>query len=597
MPGAPQIERIQKSALFWLFAAMVACPTAAPRASDNEPALKAGSTTGDHAHAAVFDEAVFPSAQACGVCHTEHYREWSVSPHAYAQISPTFNAYHATLGVLTNGTLGDFCERCHTQVGMTAAEPVITPNSNRSDVAREGVTCVVCHRVSEAYGKISGRLPLEAGDIESPIYGPRPDDELRRVLTSPDEFEGFSPETGTRQRKIHRQARMLEQLSHPGFCGRCHDVRLPSGFRLEDALSEYKQTDAAKRGESCQACHMGPVPGVPSEYPPAPAAVVGGAKTRPARRTNHMFVGPDDPLVHPGIFPHDAEAAEYVTPLEWVSFDYQAGWGTDEFEATEPGPAEFPELWADPDERSYARAIIDRQLALRAEAHERGTTLLRNGYGLGEIQNLQARDGLKFAIEVRNETYGHSVPTGLIAERNVFLQVSVHDAEGAVVFRSGDLDPNGDVRDMHSLYVHSGVVPRDKQLFNLRSPFMIRLAHGGEREQVLPANYSFDPLVFIRPSTTPSVLFGGVRGARLQKRNIEALGHRWARYTVETEELTGKAPYTVRVALVAGQLPPHLIHAISGVGFEYGLSARTLSEAIVAGYRVLWERSVVLDAK
>jgi nitrate/TMAO reductase-like tetraheme cytochrome c subunit len=55
---------------------------------------------------------------------------------------------------LTKGTLGDFCERCHTQVGMFTGEPILTSNKNRAKVALEGITCVVCHRVPEAYGKI-----------------------------------------------------------------------------------------------------------------------------------------------------------------------------------------------------------------------------------------------------------------------------------------------------------------------------------------------------------------------------------------------------------------------------------------------------------
>ena len=555
---------------------------------------QAGSPAGDLAHLELLRKVEFPSAQECAVCHVDHYREWSVSRHAYAQISPTFNAYQATLYLLTQGTLGDFCERCHTQTGMSMGEPVIANNGERAEVSREGITCVVCHRVADAYGKITGRFPLESGRLESAVFGPRPDDELRRVLSSPDEFPGFTKEPDGSGRRIHREARVLEQISQPGFCGRCHDVRLVDGFRLEDAFSEYKQTLAAERGETCQDCHMGPLPGVPSAYPPAPAAFVGGRPTRPARRTNHMFVGPDDPVEHPGIFPHNPEAMVLATPEEWSSFDYEAGWGTDEFEAAEPDESRFPEIWAFADDRYYAREILDRQLELRREAHERGTTLLRNGYGLGEIRVLRADGDLEFEVEVKNLTYGHSVPTGLIAERNVFLQVTVTDAGGRIVFRSGDLDPNGDVRDQHSLYVHAGKLPRDEQLFNLRSPFLVRNVMGGEREQVLPANYSIDPLIFVRPSPTPSLLLGGVRGVRLHKRNIEPQGHRWARYRVEARSLVGEGPYTANVKLVAGQLPPHLIHAIAGAGFPYGLSAREVAEAIVRGYRVLWERDVLL---
>jgi len=541
--------------------------------------------SGDKTHEELLKKTEFPSAQECGACHLQIYREWSVSRHAFAQISPTFLAYQATLVKLTKGTLGDFCERCHTQVGMFTGEPILTSNSNRGKVALEGITCVVCHRVPEAYGKITGRFPLEPGDIRNPIYGPRKGDELRRVL---DSYSDNPPKT-------HREARLLEQVSQPGFCGRCHDVRLVNGIRFEDLFSEYKQTPAAKRGVACQDCHMGPTSGVPSEYPPASAAIVRGVPTKPARRTNHMFAGPDSSVVHPGIFPIDPEAQEFAAPEEWLSFDVDAGWGTEAFEKGVPEDAKFPGIWVDPEERVAAREIIDRQLALLAENRARATTLLRNGYGLGEVNIIEKNEGLKFDVEVKNLTDGHSVPSGLIAERNVFLQVTVTDADGTVIFRSGDLDPNGDVRDTHSLYVHNGAMPRDEQLFNLRSPILVGTVHGGEREQVIPANYSVDPLVFMRPAQTPSLLFGGIRDLRLQKKSIEALGQRWASYHVNPDLLTGRRPYKLNIKLVAGQLPPHLIHAISNVGFEYGLTARAIGDKLVDMYRVLWERNAVIE--
>ncbi|MGH8548717.1 MAG: c-type cytochrome [Methylococcales bacterium] len=561
----------------------------APKSNGSDPVQKAtgGSAvlTADKAHGALFKQPEFPSAQECGGCHLQIYREWSVSRHAFAQISPTFLAYQATLVKLTKGTLGDFCERCHTEVGMTNGEPVLTSNSNRGKVALEGITCVVCHRVAEAYGKNTGRLPLEPGDIRNPVYGPRKGDELQRVL---DSHKDNPP-------KVHREARLLEQVSQPGFCGRCHDVRLVNGIRFEDLFSEYKQTPAAQRGVTCQGCHMGQIPGIASEYPPAPAAIVRGEPTRPARRTNHMFPGPDSSVVHPGIFPINSEAQEFAKPEEWLSFDVEAGWGSEAFENSIPKDTEFPGIWADPEERKAAREIIDQQLALLAEYQGRANTLLRNGYGLGQVKILEKEEGLEFEIEVKNLTDGHSVPSGLIGERNVFLQITVTDAGGEVLFRSGDLDPNGDVRDTHSLYVHDGRMPRDEQLFNLRSPFLVRTPFGGEREQVLPANYALDPLIFMRPSDTPSLLFGGVRELRLQKKSIEALGNRFASYDLDPELLSGQKPYRLGVKLVAGQLPPHLIQAISGAGFEYGLSAQAIGNKLVDHYRVLWEQKFVIE--
>ena len=62
-------------------------------------------------HRALLGEGRFPSASECRNCHPNHYEEWSASQHAYAQLSPVFNAMHGTLLERTNGTLGDFCIR------------------------------------------------------------------------------------------------------------------------------------------------------------------------------------------------------------------------------------------------------------------------------------------------------------------------------------------------------------------------------------------------------------------------------------------------------------------------------------------------------
>ena len=47
----------------------------------------------DALHAARFLNDPFPAATKCAGCHPDHYREWSVSSHAYAQLSPLFNAF------------------------------------------------------------------------------------------------------------------------------------------------------------------------------------------------------------------------------------------------------------------------------------------------------------------------------------------------------------------------------------------------------------------------------------------------------------------------------------------------------------------------
>jgi hypothetical protein len=561
-----------------------------PRAQESaEPERQ---LSADEEHEKLFAEATYPSATTCATCHPTQYREWSVSPHAYSQMSPVFNAFHGAVLKLTNGTNGDFCIRCHTPVGMNLEEPEFMSNMDRHPTSREGVTCVVCHRVSRNYGKLSGRLAIIQGDLFDPVYGPEGNEEVARVIES-SEYR-VNPVRGKPGRAIHGRAEKFFALSNSGFCSTCHDVNLVNGFRLEEAFSEFKTSPAAKKGVSCQDCHMGAEPGVNSGYPEGPAAVVGGKPTRMRKITNHMFIGPDYSVIHPGIFPHNTDASEMATIRQWLTYDHEAGWGTDDFEIDLPEDYEFPDHWRSADDRYDARDILTDNQELLAEAHRQRRHILRVGYRLLDVEVLRAdaKKGLVFQVEVANGTDGHGVPTGFDAERLVFVHVKVTDPAGNVVFESGDLDPNGDVRDNHSLYVHNGELPLDKYLFSLQGRFVTRMVRGGEREQVLAINSSPDPLPFLRPSTTSTILTGRPRGVRKHKRNIEPAGRRYPKYKVPASKLTGPGPYKIEAELVAGMLPVNLIDQIKIIGFDYGLTAKQVAERVVAGHQVLWKKEI-----
>ena len=546
-------------------------------------------------HESLFAEDRFPSATTCAPCHEDIYREWSVSAHAYAQMSPVFNAMHAKILKETNGTNGDFCIRCHTPVGMNLEEPEFMSNLDRHPTSREGITCVVCHRLDQPYGKISGRLPIVEGSLYEPVFGPSGNDELERAIESGRFNLQTDPERAGRG--VHVEAREFSQLSTPGLCGSCHDVNLVNGFRLEEAFSEYKHTPAASAGVTCQDCHMGVEPGVPSGYATGPAARVGDLETQPRKRTNHMFAGPDYSIVHPGIFPHNTEAQELATLREWLTFDFEAGWGTDEFEDAVGDDYEFPPRWEEPDDRYDAADIIGDNLELLDELAGQRLRLLQAGYQLGEVVVDRAdAAGISFRVEFRNGTDGHNVPTGFDAERVVWLHVTVTDATGRVVFESGDLDPNGDVRDSHSVYVHNGALPADEHLFSLQSRFLVRMVRGGEREQVLTIPYSPDPLPFLRPSTSSTILTGRPVAARKHRQTIPPLGSKWASYSVDREALAGTTgPYYANIRIKAAMVPVNLVHEIEDVGFDYGMTARDVADAVVEGHIVVRNRDVNLS--
>jgi nitrate/TMAO reductase-like tetraheme cytochrome c subunit len=278
-----------------------------------------------------YSEDSYPTAAQCAGCHQQIYNEWASSNHAYASISPMFHKFEQAINDLSAGTIGTFCVRCHQQVGTQRGEERELPLWDRSQVAREGITCVTCHRVQEEFTKVNGERTVVPGDIHAPVGGTMRDSVFDQVLERKDELR-LATSDGERGQKIHAGVYKFEQLGKSEFCVSCHQVAVNLGIKLEVVWDQYRDSPAHAKGETCQDCHMGKVPGVAAGYETAPSAIVNGEEINPGRRhSNHAFYGPGYPIAHPGIFPHNVEAARW-TIQEWLKFNYRAGWGSGKFE-------------------------------------------------------------------------------------------------------------------------------------------------------------------------------------------------------------------------------------------------------------------------
>jgi len=562
-------------------------------APSSDDAAKPASAEADHLK--LFVENRYPSASTCGVCHPKHYKEWSVSQHAYAQLSPVYLALNNKINQLTNGSNGDFCFRCHSPVGANLGESSFASNLDRHPTSREGITCVVCHRINRNYNKASGRLALIEGGLTEPVYGPEGNAGVAQVLAKPEKYRVVTKpdEPG---RKIHTEAKEFASITTPAFCGSCHDVTLFNGFRLEEAYSEYRLSPAAAKGITCQDCHMGKVQGKASGYDKGPAAIVGDVPTRTRKLTSHLFSGPDYPVIHPGLFPHNKDAANFKTMREWLQFKHKEGWGTDKFENALPKGYKFPKAWQSVDDRYDAREILNKQFELLEFATRKRLELMKNGFILDEVVTDKAdSSGISFRVKIRNGTDGHNVPTGFTGERLVWLDVKVTDRDGAVVFRSGDRDPNGDVRDGHSSYVHAGKADIDPYLFSLQSIFVTQNGRGGEIEHVIPIPYPQFSLPRVLPSTSSLVFTGEPATERNHKKGIEPNGHRWATYAISASALTGRGPYTAKIILKAQAVPVNLLIATQDVGFDYHMKPSDIGKELIAGTQELWEKKLVFN--
>ncbi|MEM7407901.1 MAG: cytochrome C, partial [Pseudomonadota bacterium] len=458
----------------------------------------------------------------------------------------------------------------HVSVGTALGEPRDMPLWERSQVSREGVTCISCHRVTTQYGRINGERYIEPGNIHQPVYGPVGGEHVAKVIENKGKYR-VATSDAERGKKIHNAAIKFDTLRSSEFCASCHQVTVNLGIKLEVVWDQYRDSPAKAAGVTCQDCHMGKVPGVPSGYETAPAAIINGEEINPGRKhANHTFFGPGYAIAHPGVFPHNPEAENW-TMEDWLKFDYRAEWGREDFEdkiEEEELAVEFPEPWTERDDREEAREIIDANIEqlevkrdLRRQVMENTSRIDGPYFDSGR----KSGEGLAFHYVITNLNSGHNLPSGSLgAQPEIWLNVALVDPDGERVWESGYVDSHGDMADEHSLDVLAGKLPFDSQLFNLQTKFLTTNVKGTDREMYLPVNFDVDQLPLLRPPQQPVTVMNHPPFVRMEGRSLPPLASRKAIYSVPASAMTKPGKYTLAVRLRSRAEPIYFMKFVDG---------------------------------
>lgn len=206
-------------------------------------------------------EQFFPASRCLG-CHQDTHNGWSQSLHRNAAREP-FYRESADLLLRTRGIeFTRHCESCHTPVALFSG--ALTNNAKKKEAPftsldHEGVTCTVCHSITEARldgtGSYTIRRPaLLASEDGAPRYGDFRDDEILADVPG------------------HKRAVMRPLLKSPEFCATCHKVDAPPSLnrykhiRGFSAYDEWQQSGAShetvtpfyrrEQRTDCRGCHM-----------------------------------------------------------------------------------------------------------------------------------------------------------------------------------------------------------------------------------------------------------------------------------------------------------------------------------------------------
>jgi hypothetical protein len=436
---------------------------------------------------------VASTADTCASCHARQVAEWRRSVMAHAVRSPLFESLESVVeeqvardarcpngagvlrraagdvcrddrtGITTTGSGGEhWCVNCHAASdnlgsSMPPWSAVGSPQARKplKDLlgaqAKEGVSCAVCH---QAIGPVHGSGGYQGNATwSSPVTGTvfrmRPEDGLGVTGISNsgyllDERALLVPRLGAGAPGdpiVHRAAPAdaKKYLASSELCGACHDVRLfgtdtlgvrergEHFKRLRNAYSEWKtwadgERAAGRRAATCQDCHMSLYPGV-CVGDPSPDGTGGndgcprgfhfearapGERARGLVASSSGVVGP--------------VASHYFTSVEI------------------PLASEFPEAWA----KDVALDTNGMPLGLEA----RRALLLRHTFrfAIGAPSRFGSR--LEVPIEIQNVGAGHRVPAGFSQEREIWVELIVRDARGAVVYEVGNVaSEEQDLRD------------------------------------------------------------------------------------------------------------------------------------------------------
>ena len=194
----------------------------------------------------------FYTAEDCGGCHDEIFKQWKGSMMGNAWKDPVFIAvykhYLAHSNTAQEKEETAICSRCHTPVGYIADAQGRYFQGELSEAERDGVYCDVCHSMAKSAGVGNGAFILEPGDAAAGVggvkYGPRKDAE--------------SPFHDTAYSDLHTRSEL---------CGVCHDVAHAHNIMpIENTYTEWRtgpyNTGDPKTSTHCQDCHMRQTPTV-----------------------------------------------------------------------------------------------------------------------------------------------------------------------------------------------------------------------------------------------------------------------------------------------------------------------------------------------
>jgi Tfp pilus assembly protein PilF len=207
---------------------------------------------------AFIEPGAFPKAEYCQHCHPQAYEQWRQALHSNSFRTPF---YRTSVNILARTKGIEFtrhCDSCHNPVGVLSG--ALTPESHVNRAFDEnGLTCMTCHSVQSLQPTLgNGSFVMGVPAVMVDENGTRIPGEVpyEQIMAHPER---------------HAVAVMKNFYRTPEFCASCHKANLPNplnGYKWIRAFTVYDEWDNSRFSTrnpltfyktsrvTCQSCHM-----------------------------------------------------------------------------------------------------------------------------------------------------------------------------------------------------------------------------------------------------------------------------------------------------------------------------------------------------
>jgi len=345
-----------------------------------------------------YDPRSMSGSQSCGTagCHEQILEEWQVSAHRYSTLDPAFRAIQAVMGEQNGPESTRYCAGCHDPISLFAGTKNLFVDELTTQYGMdEGVSCITCHSIQET--DVQGNANYV---IEQPVryvYELEPEGRGRLVR---DFLIRAYPDQ-------HKESFSKRLFKSPEYCAACHkqfvdeEVNQVGWVQLQNQFDNWKNSRWNEPGDpektiECRECHM---PLTESRDPASGDELDYNRTADDGRHRSHRFLG-----------------ANQAVPL-WLEL---------------PGASEHVELT-----RKWLRGEIE----IPEIAHKwlEGPVI---PIEIEAPERVAAGEEITIRTHLTNNKAGHEFPTGPLDIIQAWVEITVTDQNGRVVYQSGHLDEN-----------------------------------------------------------------------------------------------------------------------------------------------------------